>query len=412
MLPAGTLGRTATLQLIPLSPADRQSPPASFPVTVATSFTEALPGNLWSVGGTLLSAVGMAPSATFIARAFQAGTQVSNAPLTGSDGTFQLLLAPLGPDASVVVELTPQNQSGPDPWYTSSPFTPMNSATPLPSIMLPAYSNPNVFTFTVQGADPGTTVGGAFVRARAILQSSAAGSTDFLRDGTTGSDGTVTLSLLPGIAKTTLDYDLTVIPPAGSPYATRCVSPVPVTAGGTASAPLFVPSVALSRRPVLAGTVRSASGLPIANVAITATAGSAPTDNCASTPAASASTFADGNGLYQLNLDPGTYQLDFDPPAGSPSPRFTEMTIPIPAGAAQITNNVTLPVAASVQGIVHAADGTTPLPSATVRIFEVRCTGAADCTGPERTPPALLAQIVTDANGSFLAVVPASGAGN
>ncbi len=420
LVPTGTIERAAMLELIPLAPSDQQSPPFSTPVTVATSVAEMLPTNASSISGTLLSAIGAAPTATFIARAFAGGMQVSNAPLTRADGTFQLLLAPTPAGVPVTVELTPQNQAGPDPWYTSSAVMP---GTPLGTIMLPAYSNPNFFNVAVQGADDNSGVVGAFVRARAILASSASGATDYLRDGTTGastpasatttamSGGTVTLSLLPGTATTALDYDLTVIPPASSSYATQCKSPVGVTVGGTLAAPQMLLTVALPRRPVLSGTVTSASGTAVGNVAIAATAGNAPTDSCASTPAVSSSTIADPNGRFSLPLDPGTYQLDYDPPAGSPVPRLTELAVTIPTGAGQITHDVTLPVPARLQGTVYAPGGL-PLPSATVRIFEVRCSGQDDCFGSTRTPPGLLAQTVSDASGTFRAVVPAAGAGD
>jgi hypothetical protein len=421
LVPAGTLGRMGTLQLIPLSPADQQSPPASFAVTVAPSLAEVLATSYLSISGTLLSAIGKPPLATFVARAFAGGTQISSAPLTDSNGAFRLLLPPTAAGSSIVVELTPQDQSGPDPWYTSSPLTPTMNRN-LDPIMLPAYSDPNVFNLAVAGADNGAAVSNAFVRARAILASSAAGATDYERDGTTsaatasGPAGTVTLSLLPGTATTALDYTLTVIPPASSPYATHCVSPVGVTVGGTASAPSSLLTVALTRRPVLTGSVTSAAGMPIGNVAITATAAAAATDSCTSTAAVSSSTMTDPSGQFDLPLDPGTYQLDYDPPAGSPVPRLTELAITIPAagpgpaGGQMIAHDVTLPPAALVQGTVRAADGT-PLPSATIRIFEPRCGSEDDCFGPARTPPWLRAQTASDATGAFRAVVPAPGSG-
>ena len=409
MVPSAAMDRAATLQLIPLSPADQQIPPTSFAATVASTLAEMLPASYPSITGTVVTALAGTPP-IFIARAFQSGTQVSNAPPTGADGTFQLLLSPSAAVGPVIVELTPQNQGGSDPWFTSSAVP---AGTNLPAIMLPAYSQPNAFTLTVEGADnPASTVSGALVRAQAILGSSAAGATDYLRAGTTGSDGTVTLSLLPGTATKALDYDLTVIPPAGSPYATRCISPVGVTVGGTATAPASLLTIALNRRPVLAGTVTNATGAPVGNVAITATAGPVSIDGCTNTPAVSASTHADDYGSFQLPLDPGTYQLDYDPPAGSAAPRLTELAVPIPMGTGQISHNVTLPAAGLVQGTVSAPDGS-PLSSATIRIFEVRCTiQAGDCTGATRTAPWLRAQTATDATGTFRAVVPIPGAAN
>ena len=410
-VPKAALDRAAaaTLQLIPLSPADQQSPPTSFAVTLASTLAETLPTSYPSISGTIVAALGATP--TFVARAFQSGTQVSNAPPTGADGTFQLLLSPSAASGPVIVELTPQNPGGSDPWFTSSAVP--AGTNNLPLITLPAYTQPNAFTLTVEGADnPASAVSGALVRAQAILGSSAAGSTDYLRTGTTGADGTVTLSLLPGTATKALDYGLTVIPPAGSPYATHCISLVGVTVGGTATAPVSLLTVMLERRPVLAGTVTNAAGAPVGNVAVTATAGPLSIDGCDNTPAVSSSTHADDYGNFLLPLDPGTYQLDYDPPAGSAAPRLTELAVTIPAGFGQISQPVKLPPAGLVQGTVYAHDGS-PLSSATIRIFEVRCTiQAGDCSGPMRTPPWLRAQTATDAHGTFRAVVPILGAAN
>jgi hypothetical protein len=414
-VPAGTLGRTSTLSLIPLSPSDQQSPPFSFSVTLAPSLAESLPAGGPSISGTLVSAIGGPPSSTFVARAFSGGTQVSNAPLTDMDGKFQLLLTPSAAGTSVIVELTPQNQAGGDPWYTSSPILP-SGAFALDPILLPAYSTPNFFTVSVEGADHQSAVGGAFVSARSILASNAAGATDYQSNGTT-TTGTgsaqaemATLALLPGTAMNALDYDVTVIPPASSAYATHCMSPVGVTVGGTMAAPVSLLTVDLPRRPVLTGTLTDAGGAPVSNVAVTATAGSGPTDSCTNTPAVSSSTLTDAGGQFSLPLDPGTYQLDYDPPAGAAVPRLTEPTIAVAAGAGAIAHDVTLPAGVVVSGTVYGPDKTA-LASATVHIYEVRCSGQADCFGPTRTPPWLRGQGVTDASGTFRAVVaaPASG---
>ena len=142
---------------------------------------------------------------------------------------------------------------------------------------------------------------------------------------------------------------------------------------------------------------------------MTVTATQETSDNAACTSAtpAPASATTDANGMFALALDPGTYQIDYDPPTGSAAPRFTEYGYKI-GGPALVTHDMTLPPGAAVAGTVVAPDGKTPLPSATVRLFEVRCTGA-DCTGPNRTAPALRAVAVTDGNGSFRVAVAGSG---
>ena len=272
--------------------------------------------------------------------------------------------------------------------------------------MLPAYSNLNQFNLNVNGSDD-LPVSGALVHAQTVVGTSALGSTQFARDGLTD-NGIVGLSLLPGTAQTALNYQITVVPPANSPYAIPCDSTVGVTVGGStvnvASAPTLM-TIALKARPTLVGTIRDYQGYPLSNVAITATQVRSDNASCTSATAAPASTTTGANGAFVLALDPGTYQLDYDPPTGSAAPRFTEygFTISEPAST---TRDTTLPPGAAVAGTVVAHDGMTPLASATVRLFEVRCMGA-DCTGPNRTAPTLRGVAVTDGNGAFRVAIAA-----
>ena len=106
-------------------------------------------------------------------------------------------------------------------------------------------------------------------------------------------------------------------------------------------------------------------------------------------------------GRFPSPSNPGTYQLDYDPPSGAAAPRLTELAVVVAPGVAQLSHSVALPVGALVVGSVVASDKT-PLPSATVRLYEPRCT-TYDCAA---TPPWLRAQTVTDASGQFRVVVP------
>lgn len=103
-IPQTVLGEAATLALIPLPPADQQSPPYSFPVTLAAMLGASIPGDNFTISGTLLSAIGTPPAATFVARAFQDGALVSNAPImqsTGSTDPFKLLLPRPSPPTAI-----------------------------------------------------------------------------------------------------------------------------------------------------------------------------------------------------------------------------------------------------------------------------------------------------------------------
>lgn len=410
-VPRTVLDSAATLALIPLAPADQQSPPFSFPVTLTEMIGETIPGDDFTISGTLLSAVGTAPAATFVARAYQEGVLVSNAPLTQSNSSaasFTLLLpsAVTANGGPLTIQLTPQGPSPADPWFVSGPIAAQASTTAL-SVMLPAYSNLNKFNVNVKGSDD-LPVSSALVHAQTVVGTSTLGSTQFARDGLTDSNGIVGLSLLPGTAQTALNYQITVLPPANSAFATPCDSPVGVTVGGNTvnvtSAPTLM-TIMLTLRPTLVGTVRDYQGYPLANVAITATQETADNAACTSATPAPASTTTAANGTFSLALDPGTYQIDYDPPTGSAAPRFTEYGFRI-GGTPALTHDTTLPRGLAVTGTVTAPGGTTALASATVRLFEVRCTGA-DCTGPNRTAPTLRAVTVTDGNGSFRVAVAA-----
>jgi hypothetical protein len=412
-VPQTAIYSAATLALFPLPPADQQSPPYSFPETLTETLAETIPGDSFTINGTLLSAVGTPPLATFVARAFQDGVLVSNAPLTQSNGSvdsFRLLLpsAVTAKGHLLTIQLTPQGPSPADPWFVSSPTIAPQAGT-MPPIMLPAYSNLNLFNVNVRGSD-GLPVSGALVHAQTVVGTSSLGSTEFARDGLTD-NGIVGLTLLPGTAQTALNYQITVVPPASSAFAIPCDSTVGVTVGGNTvnvtSAPTLM-TIMLSARPTLLGTVRDYQGYPLSNVAITATQVRPDNASCTAATAAPASTTTAANGTFVLALDPGTYQLDYDPPTGSAAPRLTEygFTISEPAST---TRDTTLPQGAAVLGTVFAPDGKTPLQSATVRLFQVRCTGA-DCTGPNRTAPTLRAVTVTDGNGSFRVAVAAPAA--
>ena len=408
-VPVSLIGSVATLSLIPLPPADQQSPPYTSSVVLGPMLAASIPSDSFSINGKLLDAIAMPPTTTFVARAFQGGVQVSNAPLTQQiDGSFQLLLPSAIASAKLTIELTPQSQT--DPWFVSNLIS---LSDPIPGpFMLVAYTMANQFGFVVKDA-ANNNVSGAVVQAQTTVGTNLLGTTDFAYSGTTDADGTASLSLLPA---TPLPYNIVVVPPPGSSLATTCPDPVKVLTGsplGAANPTTVATFNMLQLRPSLFGTVIDGQGNPVANVAITATPGSGPTGSCPSAPAAPGNTTTAVNGSFTLPLDPGTYQLDYDPPAGSAAPRLTEyaVVIGVPAGGADggvaggtemIPHPVPLPVAAAVTGTVVAPDGMTTLASATIRFFQTRGTAA------DGTPlaPLLRAQTVTDANGAFRVAVP------
>jgi hypothetical protein len=76
----------------------------------------------------------------------------------------------------------------------------------------------------------------------------------------------------------------------------------------------------------------------------------------------------------------------------------------------QTLPDVRLPPGSAVKGsVVDAATPANALPFAMVRFYRQRCDGSdSDCFGPNRTPPALVGQAMSDANGQFVIVLPAT----
>ncbi len=404
LVPDDALDMAASISLIPLPPSDQQTPVYAFSVTVSSIVAVSFPAGDVSTSGQLLDSLQNRPPATFVAKAFQNGLQVSNAPFTQSDGTFQLEIPAAATANPLIVELLPTSS---DPWVTSAPLT-IAAGTKLGTITLPAYVKADTFSVAVtSGTAP---ISGVFVRAQSSLGATAGsgavtGTAQYAASGTTDMSGNVTLPLLPGST-----YAIAATPPAGSVYASQCVPMVKTVSGGTSNSgtPPNVKTITAPLRPVLSGIIRTAAGLAVPNVSVSATGTPDPSPPCGAPAAVTATTATDVNGRYALPLDPGTYQVDYDPPAGSAAPRLTEWSVAV-AGGGDVSHDVTLPGGAVVAGSVSGAKGEA-LPSAVVRFFEVRCTSPSDCQGPNRVAPRLIGKALTDTQGRYRMVVAAPSA--
>ena len=413
-VPQKMIGSGATLMLVPLPPADQQNPPYSSSTVLGMTMQVAIATDNFTIDGSLQTAAGQVPATTYVAQAFQAGALVSSAPPTQqSDGSFQLVIpsAVLDLGVPLTVQLTPQSTT--DPWFVSNQIVlsnPLPAPFPMP-IVLSASTGGNTPTYFNVAVYGGTgPVDGAVVQAQTTLGSTMYGSTEFSRTATTG-DGTVTtaagmatLSLIPGAMQTPLLYSFAIIPPANSPFVTTCMPGVPVSGGSASASTAFTLPMpfTVGQRAVLSGSV-SATGFLVANVSVTATPGPDPVPTCTSTSGSPASATTDANGLFTLYLDPGTYQLDYDPPAGSAAPRLTEYGVT--AGRRSDRHDTwMLAPAGLVQGTVLAPD----------RHDAAAVGDRSDLRAPlqrirlqrrQRAGPSLMAQAVTDANGIFRVAV-------
>jgi hypothetical protein len=422
-IPSDLVGRRGTIQILPTAPDNLTHAPVRHEIVVAATMQVALPAKALTIRGRVLSAVGD-PRPGFTARAFSGGALLSNAAVTGADGVFSLMVpAALAANAQnaplVSIDVTPPADGPAEPWLSVKPF-PLAAGKDLGDLKLPPFSQANVFRFVAHGeTTDGPAVARALIRAHAALAVSVDGtfSTDFQQDGLTDAAGRASLELLPGSMAELRSYDLTVIPPAGSPYGLRCLAKFPLSTGGTAEAPANVPGIVLPVRPVLAGTVTGHDGAPAAGVVILATRTAADAEaSCpAEVDASPATITTDEHGGFALPLDPGVYRIDYDPPARAAVPRLTEtgVVVPVPAagadgGVGQVWHPVQLPAGVLISGTTRDSTGAV-LPLAGVRLYQVACPSVETCAGADRVvaPPILRAQARSDAAGRFRAVVAA-----
>jgi hypothetical protein len=407
-LPASTLGSDATFLLSGLPPADNAQPPENIQVKVATVNHLTIDHSSYYVNGTITNPLG-----AFVAHALSGGQVVSNNFKVQSDNTFRVAIPdPVAQAASaqpITIEVVPSGSQYSTPRFTTPPITfGASRDIDIGTLNLPAIGFATLFRFKVAGPDQ-KPVSSAIVRAHTVLARDESGSSELVRDGTTDVNGNVDLPLLPAISGGTQSYDVSVIPPAGSAFGISCMSGVAINGGqnpGGAGTTPVAAQLSLPNKATLSGTIVSAEGSAVPGVAIAATRTAAdPTSNCSSSIiGSSASGISLADGSFQIMVDPGTYRLDFDPPAGAAVPRLTQTGVVVAAGSSSM-GSVGLPSGELVNGEVHAPDGS-KLPSVDVRFFRLACSGADQCYGPMRVEPILSAETHSDASGAFQVVVP------
>ena len=413
-VPASMLNSNVTFLITPLPPRDLAQPPANIQGKLQTVNHLMVDHSSFFVTGTLVTPA-LDLSGGFVAHALSGGQIVSNNATVGlGDGKFrveipkQVAQAAAAPSGQpITIEVVPSGSQYSTPRFMTPPIT-VTMDTDVGSLNLPAIGFATLFRFKVAGPDQKPVLG-ALVRAHAVLASDENGSSELVRDGTTDANGNVDLPLLPGSNGGAQSYDLSVIPPAGSALGISCTSGISISGSqnpGGAGTPPVAAQLSVPTKATLTGTIASADGSAVGGVAIAATRTAVdPNSNCASSvvaPPASGVSKADGS--FQLLIDPGTYRLDFDPPASAAVPRLTQTGVVVSAGSAAM-GSVQLPAGELVNGAVQGADGS-PLPSVDVRFFQLACSGADQCYGPMRVQPILRAETRSDSTGAFQAVVP------
>jgi hypothetical protein len=418
----GLIDTSTTLWVFPTTKAPTQPP-----VPFATMLTETLAlqfpplASLLGVGGALLGLLD-APQVGYVARAtvVDGDWPVSNAATTTAAGRFDLEVAPGAvPDgSSIVIELTPPapdpNADNGLPSFVSDPvpFSSVVSSTAA-SFRMPAFGGPSPMTFAVLAGDPQSMrpVQDVTVTVHAAIPSpQGGGQAVYDREKSTTADGQVSLVLLPGTATEPLLYQVTAMPPPGSPYALTCLSQVPVSAaaGSAGDTPTPAPAaIVLGHKVTLKGTILGGDALPASGISVTATRVASIPDCGDASSLGPVSTTTSRSGGYTMLLDPGTYALDLEPAMGAPYPRLSLDGADAVTVTADSTVDFTLPAGQVVEGNVFASDGMEVLAGATVRFFDVLC-APDDCAGDNRIEPLLRAETRSDANGHFRAVLPIS----
>ena len=415
-VPSWALGQVATFRILPQPPRDQGSPPVTIQAVLATSLNLMPVNHSHFVTGHVVTP---APnlSAGLVARAFVGAQLVSNVSTVGvSDGRFRVEVPYQAAEQAtasrqpITIQITPAGSQFTTPRFTTPPITLVDGVdnVDLGNLNLPAIGFASLFRFQVVGPDQ-KPVNGATVRARTVISSDGSGASELVRDGSSDANGNVDLPLVPGSDGAAQSYDISVIPPASSSSGIACINGLAISGGGqdpSAGVPPVTAQLALPAKVSLSGTIVNVDNSAVASVAIAATRTAVdPTTNCASSivaPQASASSGADGP--FQLMVDPGTYRLDFDPPAGASVPRLTETGVVVTAGP-DASRTVQMLSGALLIGRVQGADGKS-LSSVDVRFYEIACAGQDACFGPARVEPLLRAETHTDSDGAFRAVVP------
>ena len=416
----GLIDTSATLWVFPTTKAPTQ-PPVPFVTMLTETLALQFPplGALLGVGGTLLDLLD-APQVGYVARAtvVDGDWPVSNAATTTAAGRFNLELAPGAvPDgSSIVIELTPPapdpNADNGLPSFVSDPvpFSSVVSSTTT-SFRMPALGTPSPMTFAVVAGDPQSMrpVQDVAVTFHAAIPSpQGGGQAVYDREKATTSDGQVSLVLLPGTATEPLLYQVTAMPPPGSPYALTCLSQVPISAAGGSDGDAATPApaaIVLGHKVTLQGTILGGDTLPASGISVTATRLASIPDCGDTSSLGPVSTTTSRTGGYTMLLDPGTYALDLEPAMGAPYPRLSLDGAAAVTVTTDSTVDFTLPAGQVVEGNVFASDGMEVLAGATVRFFDVLC-APDDCAGDHRIEPLLRAETRSDANGHFRAVLP------
>jgi hypothetical protein len=437
---------TYSVTIVPIDPTvQAQTPPTTLSETITASELVDLPiggsaavaelqGNVlnadttpaagWSVDVQALPANGLPFD----------GAVISSTAITAADGSFALAFPRSASGSNYVVRVGPPDSKTPLPEVYYQRNVDLSSApgptAPFGTFTLPTFPSPIAYQFSVGGT---SQAGGNQPATAATVNFEADGASTSLNatwsawryqsTGAVGSDGSLTVALLPGTPSR--DYNVTVVTPPDSSFADLAGMSL------TVSDPLTIYRVDLSARVYLTGAVLDASGAPAEGIDVSADQDAAYLAtshvNVQQTPPTiQAITASDGS--FGLWVDPqygsgpsainAQYDLNLTPPADSNLPAWssdaamvnappanqttTDMICPSgwqSSGGSQCTFN--LPPGLPVSGQVVDANGN-PVVGATVKVFALPQPGSScACT----LPPRLRATATTDQQGVYTIIL-------
>jgi len=219
--------------------------------------------------------------------------------------------------------------------------------------------------------------------------------------GLTDEEGVVEMTLLEGL------YSLTVMPPAGSKYASKQMA---LDLKEKKNEEVFV--VPLANRARITGHVRGEeSGEPVVGAVVTLQTNRVDAFEGAQQgfQEFGVDAVADGDGAFEVYLDPGPYAIMVEPPITSGLARFSQPSVDLTSGDAQM--NVMLPKGVLVRGRLTMASTGEVVTEAQIQFyFDFPEKSGGAYWALDQTSFATVVQLAgvssVDSQGDFSAVVP------
>lgn len=302
---------------------------------------------------------------------------------------YVLQLEPASPDPEqpdLVPALIPKLTVDPALWTIQIAGTAGEMAPNLQTILV-APPKPAIVKLTIRGKVAGgatVPIAGAAVMLKGIVDQDGV----FTAHGETGDDGLWTGQILPG------SYTVTITPPPDAEYATT-VKEMDIEASGAEA------TIACSARARVSGRVTGYDGRDLSECTLRAVQIGAPAIG-----AEPVTALTDGEGRYELWLDPGSWGLVAIPIGDSGYPRLVDRALSGLNPGVKVTHDFLIPAPRLVKGSITSSTGQ-PVTGVTVEFYDLQVEPGAgsDAPSPGLDQLRLLGYGVTDENGAYRALL-------